>query len=208
MKLPSFRSLKAKLTTSTDVATALTTNAAQLASMRGDLADMEAMRPGLLLDGDDSAVDAHEARLVEVRRTVARLEARSDALEAELATAGAREADAALTKRRADAKARAEAVERWLRDTYPDAARSIVEGLQELAAAEREVRKTNDALVAAGRDGEALPMIETRVHGQETPGSLTLNTSLMPVPELDVPGYGIVPLTYPWAFGTLGDVRP
>ncbi|MDX7953366.1 hypothetical protein P7D22_19565 [Lichenihabitans sp. Uapishka_5] len=156
MKLPTFRALRAKLTTSSDVAEALTTNAAQLASARGEMADLEAMRPGLLLNAEDSAVDAHEARLVDVRRLVARLEARSEALEVELAEVGAREAEAALTKRRIDAQTKADAARAWLHGRYAVIARELVEGIAAIQEAEAEAQRASTALAEAGQPGQVL----------------------------------------------------
>lgn len=200
MKFPTFRAIKAKLLTSDDVAAALTTNAAQLVSSSAELADMEAQRSGLLLNADDAVVDAHEARLVDARRLVARLEAQSDALEVELAEIGAREAEAAIAKRRDDVAAQAAASERWLRDVYPVLARQMVEGMSGVAAAEKEVDRLNDALLAAGSPLEPVSRVEFRVHGAQSPGMPLLpNTRLLAMPDIDAPGWGSA-LGLPWLY--------
>ncbi len=196
MKLPSFRAARAKITNSADLAAEVDQHRVMLGEAMAGLATLDAARRDVLLSDDDAAICTHEAKAAEARITVARLEARLDALGEQEAEIAAAEAAKALDARRRAIEDRAAEMARWLRDTYPEIARELVDALAELHAVERETAAVNAALADVGREvdhvrgpHERAAMVLGPAEGMEAgaalgAGTLTSLGSSLRLPEI------------------------
>ena len=152
----------------------------------------DAERSAGLLDLDDRALEAIEAKLAKARRDADRLAAARGEVERRLADAETAEIRAVLDAERAAVEARAAKLASSLRRDYEAAGAKIVALLTELAAVEEDVRALNRRLAEAGRHDDALPGVEPRAisPGQNLPElvSIVAMTSLRPVGAC--PGWG------------------
>lgn len=127
------------------------------------VAQLEAERHAVLLDGTDDTILAHDAKLAAARLDRDRAIAAHSALNARIAEAQQREAAEALQAERDAVETEAAATAAALARTYPEAARTIAELFTRLQAAEEAVDRVNAKLREAGRLQEQLAAVETRV---------------------------------------------
>jgi hypothetical protein len=135
----------------------------QLAASRVSIADMEDRHAGLLLDGDDDAILAHEATLIAARRDADRLAMIVTALPGRIAAAEAREREAGLD--RLAAQAEATAVEgAGLMPEIVAAIERLALLVQQHDAHALRVIDANRELHAADRERVALPLARAWPH--------------------------------------------
>lgn len=184
--------LRRPAASSADFRTKLAEIDAALPEAEAALRAAEQRRAAGLLSLPDRDLERIEAEMARALRDRDRLRAARDEAERRLADAEAGEVRAVLDAERAAVEAKAAAVAARLRKEYGDAGAVIVRLMTDLAEAEEEVRALNRRLADAGRHGDALPAVETRVvdHGtnSETVASLLALTSLRPLGAM--PGIG------------------
>jgi len=145
----------------------------------------------------EAAAEEAEARYAKAVRDLERGKIMHDELTARLQQAEAREADAALTRERAEVEAFAAETAAAIAKRWPVLQREMVELLARLSAAEARVREVNERLADAGRSdlvaavefGRARPRPEVEWEGGK---ALAATVVLPPIPEWDAPGHGEV----------------
>lgn len=170
---------------SADLRAALDANDVEAAQAEHDR--LRAEHADLLMDGDDTTLDALEARIAAARRQVERTTIIRDQLTAGLADAELREAAEALSAERKAVEAEAGAVAKAIKVQYPKLAGDLRELLERLAASERAVAAVNTRLHEAGRSDEVLTPVETRAyplgpHEYGPARSLLTRTALAAIP--------------------------
>lgn len=133
--------------TAVDFQAAIGETESQLATIRGELAELQARRGGVLLDGTDKALDALEAEAVAKDRDAERLTLALDELRRRRDDAEERERQAALDKCHTQGEA-VRARSAALIDNYEQHARSMAAILDEIVAAQEMVRAINSELAA------------------------------------------------------------
>jgi hypothetical protein len=154
----------------------------------------EKSRREAILSGDVNAVRAAEAALLEARLEAERVEIARSELETQIAEATKREADEALAAVVKSATARRDVSRRRIvRDLAP-ALKLACEVLREIAEADAEIERANDALANAGR-GDRIARTEAEgtvpLIGLNYPLDypLTTNITIRPVAEWGVSGW-------------------
>lgn len=130
----------------------------QLATIRGELAELQAGRGGVLLDGNDKALDALEADLRAKERDAERLTVVLAELRKRADQSAEREHQAALDKCFAEAAA-AQRRGQALIASYQEHATAIAGILAELVAAEERIRAVNSELAEAGDPRRVKPAV-------------------------------------------------
>lgn len=168
-----------------------------IAALECSVSDAEAARKAALIAGDAKALDGAEKALSAARTALEHGVIARGELIARIEAAERAEADAALTRERAEVEAFAAETAAAVATRWPALQREMVELLARLSAAEARVQAVNERLAAAGRTdvvaevefGRARPRPEVEWAGGK---ALAATVVLPAIPEWDAPGHGEV----------------